>query len=337
MINEIFRKYTQNSALEVQFRLGYKTIIKVNQDWVEAEAASMTINEWEDLKDYCLKSEEKMQLETKGSVRGQIVFGEKSWNFSFVEWKDSLKAYFSVLSSYKNSMHIQNPTYWDSLKSQSGLHLVSGFRQSGKSSFIRELLENFDSNNPLQAALHAYPSILTQYESERAFILGSETLLWDTMHPIYEGIDLIICDFNEVMSWSKWIQFAEQGKKVIISISADEIKTVLLQVRSQLSEDSALWSRFAQQLRSVIFQQKLNSKEGSIQEILVFKNKNAEWSRNPDLVNNKFLEESTAWHYQSLNQSIVQALLKRRIDIKTAFKISNEPDQLDLLLKKMGL
>ena len=41
--------------------------------------------------------------------------------------------------------------------------------------------------------------------------------------------------------------------------------------------------------------------------------------------------------YQSLNQSLIQKLIRRKIDVKTAFASSNDPDELDLQLKKMGL
>ncbi len=40
---------------------------------------------------------------------------------------------------------------------------------------------------------------------------------------------------------------------------------------------------------------------------------------------------------QNLNQSLLHHLLKRKIDMRTAFSLSNTPDELDLLLKKVGV
>ncbi|MBC7458107.1 MAG: hypothetical protein H7235_07505, partial [Bdellovibrionaceae bacterium] len=48
-------------------------------------------------------------------------------------------------------------------------------------------------------------------------------------------------------------------------------------------------------------------------------------------------ELDTYNHYQSYNQSIIQAIVRRRFDIKTAFSVSVDPDELDQMLKKMGL
>ena len=39
----------------------------------------------------------------------------------------------------------------------------------------------------------------------------------------------------------------------------------------------------------------------------------------------------------TLNQSLLQHLIRRRIDLKTAFETSREPDHLDQLLKKVGI
>jgi len=39
----------------------------------------------------------------------------------------------------------------------------------------------------------------------------------------------------------------------------------------------------------------------------------------------------------TMNQSLVNLLMKRKIDLKTAFAASPEPEQLDMLLKKAGI
>jgi twitching motility protein PilT len=39
----------------------------------------------------------------------------------------------------------------------------------------------------------------------------------------------------------------------------------------------------------------------------------------------------------SLNQSLLQNLIRRKIDIKSAFEVSQDPDGLDHLLKKVGI
>ena len=38
-----------------------------------------------------------------------------------------------------------------------------------------------------------------------------------------------------------------------------------------------------------------------------------------------------------MNQSLVNLIVKRKIDVRTAFSASPDPDQLDTLLKKAGI
>ena len=49
------------------------------------------------------------------------------------------------------------------------------------------------------------------------------------------------------------------------------------------------------------------------------------------------LEDFGADSYQSLNQALIQRLIRRKIDVKSAFAASIDPDQLDVQLKKLGL
>lgn len=337
MIQDVLNRYILQSAQEVQFRLGHKTIFRKNQEWIEADSESLSLSEWEDLKDVCLRSDEKIFLETKGYIRGIFTDQKNSWAFSFVEWKENLKAYFSYISKATNITHIQNPAYWEALQNKSGLHLITGFKQNGKSTLIRELVEDMKKNSPQQIVLHSEASVLTQSLNENIFLLGMDTLSWDTTHPFYDGVEVVIVDVNAMSNWEKWIHFAEEGKKVFVSLSASSIENILLQLKSQMIKDVALWSRFILQLTTILNQKIVGISEGSVHEIAVFKKEGRENLLNLSAphISKKDLENHN--HYQSYNQSIIQAIVRRRFDVKTAFAISNDPEELDQMLKKMGL
>lgn len=342
MIQDVLKRYSLQSAQEVQFRLGHRTTLKKNREWVDADSESLTLSEWEDLKDFCLRPDEKMFLETKGYIRGLFTDQNSTWIFSFVEWKDNLKAYFSYVTKANNISHIQNPVYWDALKNKTGMHLITGFKQSGKSTLLREILEDSKKNSPQQIVVHSDPSFLTQQLDETIFQLGVEAFHWDNTHPFYDGSDVIVVDLNDISNWKKWIQFAEEGKKVFLTASAQSVENVLMQVRSTLSVDSSLWCRFVEQISTVLNQRIVGLSEGSIQEILVFKKNQKkalfdiqQMNIDPKRALKNEIEELN--HYQSLNQSILQAIVRRRFDVKTAFSVSDNPDELDQQLKKIGL
>ena len=104
----------------------------------------------------------------------------------------------------------------------------------------------------------------------------------------------------------------------------------------------ALWVRFVDQISTVLNQKIIGLAEGVIHEILILKNEQRKVLLNLIDINsnikNIFKKEIESLnYYQSYNQSILQAIVRRRIDVKTAFSVSNDPDDLDQQLKKMGL
>jgi twitching motility protein PilT len=335
MIQDILNRYSLQSAREVQFRLGHRTVFKKNREWIEADQEGLGLSEWEDLKDLCLRADEKIFLETKGYIRGIYTDHKNSWIFSFVEWKENLKAYFSLVTKASGIQLIQNPAYWDALKNKSGIHIISGFKQSGKSTLVSEIITESKQNSVQQIIVHADPSVLTQQLDEMVFQVGPETIQWDANHPFYDGADIIVVDLNDFSNIKKWIQFSEEGKKVFITALSSDVTNTLMQIKSVLSLEPALWARFVEQLSSVLSQKIIGDAEGAVQEILVFKKNQKQM-----LIHLEFNLPSTCFeqnHYQSANQSIIQALVRRRFDVKTAFSISNNPDELDQMLKKMGL
>lgn len=340
MITDLLNSYLKRSAYEIQFRLGYQTLLKINHEWVESENQNLSLSEWEDLKDLCLKSDERMTLETKGHIRGSVTTASNTWFFSFVEWKENLKAHFSSVQDISSIAYIQNSTYWESLNTESGLHIVSGVKQSGKSTLVADILDQLKNNSPKQVVVHSDPSVLTYRSSDKTFILGIESIQWSNGHAFYDGIDTVVCDFNDSVNninLSKWVQFAEQGKKVFLTLPASDIQTVLLQIKSATVDDSSLWFRFCKQLKTVIVQKKMKPSEGAIHEIIIMKSAGLNWLNNFNMQSWDIKNKENEFNYQSLNQSIVQSLIKRKIDIKSAFEITNDPDDLDEILKKMGL
>ena len=339
MIQDVLNRYILQSAQEIQFRLGHRTSFKKNREWIEADSEALSLTEWEDLKDLCLRSEEKIFLETKGHIRGIFSDHKNTWVFSFVEWKENLKAYFSYVSPATNLNHIQNPTYLEALKNKTGIHIISGFKQSGKSTLIRELIDDLKRNSPQQIVLHSNPSVLTQILDDTVFQLGADTLSWETNHPFYDGVDVVIADMNDISHIEKWVQFAEEGKKVFISMAAANVENVILSIKSRLGreQDQPLWQRFVRQLSSVLNQKIVGLNEGSVHEILVPQAKGKEALLHFSLTSLAQKELENLNHYQSFNQAIIQAIVRRRFDIKTAFSVSTDPDELDQMLKKMGL
>jgi twitching motility protein PilT len=346
MKSDLVQRLVQKNYLELQFRLGHKILGKKNKDWEEIDYKEMNLSEWEDLKDLCLNKNEKINLETTGFAKGISNLSTLKVIFSFMEWKENFKAHVVVSRDVKINQFLQNLTFWESVRKPAGLHLVAGRSKSGKSQFLAELIDDIKRDSPQMCATHSDISPLRMISNDTLMHFGIKSLTWSKSHPIYDGVDRLFVDINDLLELEKWIEFAEQGRWVVLTLNAANIQNALEQVYSRLSQKPYLWKRFCYQISSVIYLAAVTEKDLALFESLTVTRKiqrmmaesfNGEsvQSISEMLTNEKSAGANTV--YQSLNQSILQALLKRQLDVSLAFQHSNDPELLDQMLKKMGL
>lgn len=339
MIEKILNLSVQKQSHQISFVLGQKILSKTGFDWTELSDAVLKINEWEDLKDLSLQPTEKINLETKGYVSGLYRGNNLIWKFSFIEQKDCFRAFFSIVNTNLNECHIQNPMFWDLLKKDTGLFIFAGPRRSGKSSLIAEVIHKLKNEKISLTGIHSTENEVTWPDLENIIHLGSETINWDLNHSVYEGLERIVVDSNSIQKLEKWIEMSEQGRSIFITVTAETVQIVLQQILENLSP--GLTHRFFNKLNGIVVQKLSGPSRTPIHELFLNNLSEVEQIRtlalqfkNDGLVDLKTFSNKT---HQSLNQSIIQNLIRRQIDVKTAFSSSNDPEELDQILKKMGL
>lgn len=339
MIENILDQSIIKQGHEISFILGHKILSKTTQDWFELKGDSLSISDWEDLKDFCLQPNEKIQLETKGYVSGLYHSNKHSWKFSFIEKKDCFRAYLSnIKEKIEAASGIENPHFWSAIKKEKGIFIIGGERRQGKSVLLSEIINQDLQSRLTLLGIHSINQQQKWPTADSIIHLGADSIDWDMNHPLYDGVEKIVVDFNSVKNWKKWIEFAEQGQSILISLSLDSVKTLLLKLASEL--DNALYLRFIMSLNGAIIQKLAGASKTAVHEIFI----------NREIEKNKLIQRFESKQnmasplsdigtetYQSLNQSIIQKLIRRKIDVKAAFAASDDPDSLDASLKKMGL
>lgn len=339
MIENILDQSVLKQGHEISFILGHKILSKTTQDWFELKGDVLSISDWEDLKDFCLQPNEKIQLETKGYVSGIYHSQKHSWKFSFIEKKDCFRAYLSnIKETNELNSGIENPHFWSAIKKEKGIFIIGGERRQGKSFLLSEIISQEQQSRLSLLGIHSVNQQQKWPTLDSVVHLGADSIDWDMNHPLYDGVERIVVDFNTIKNWKKWIEFAEQGQSVYISLSLDSVKTLLLKLASEL--DRSMYCRFITALNGAVIQKLAGANKTAVHEIFINreieKNKliqNFESNQNMTMK----LSEISGETYQSLNQSIIQKLIRRKIDVKAAFAASDDPDQLDASLKKMGL
>lgn len=340
MIEKILDQSVQKLGHEISFILGHKILAKTAADWVELKGETLSVSEWEDLKDLCLQSNEKVQLETKGYISGVYQSDKYHWKFSFTEKKECFKAYLSlILPADQLVSGIENPYFWDLIKKDKGLFIVAGEKKQGKSTLMGEIILNDHKDRLRLTGLHAQLNQQKWPELDSVVHLGADSLELDIQHTLYDGIERIIVDFNHIKNWSKWIDFVEQGQSVLVTLSTDSISSLFQKLASDLPQ--SMFERLIQTLNGVVIQKFVGVQKVTAHEILILRNAERIKLMNEFLTQENFyqikLDELGKDSYQSLNQSLIQRLIRRKIDVKSAFAASIDPDQLDVQLKKLGL
>ncbi len=347
MRTSLVKQLIESGYLEIQFRMGHKTIGKKDREWQETDRNELSLEEWKDLKDLSLTPSEIKKLDQNGFIRGISVISGHKVLFTFVENEQGMKSYIRVLKSRKVLSNIHFVSYVEGLRSSGGLHLVSGIDRSLNSQMLADLIEQKKMDSPQLCGVHADASGLEFLSSDTVVHLGGADSNFDLGHPVYDGLEQIYVDLKDVSHIQKWIEFAEAGGTVVLAVTGQSIDNAFEKIVFQVGGDRSLWKRFVSRLKSALHLLPVQGRDHFVFEALVVNS----------VIRNELIQKylTSGWlslefsnfeepksndlknAYFSLNQSIVHALIKRTIDVPTAFRMTSDPDQLDLMLKKMGL
>jgi twitching motility protein PilT len=138
------------------------------------------------------------------------------------------------------------------------------------------------------------------------------------------------------------MNLAEEGRLVVQTVMAPSVISSLHKVFSQLGAQPHLIWRYVDQLTLMLNQMKLkdlNNKEFIIHEVVLATpgiKKNL-LSSQVDEIESVLKENKEDQGMVSFNQTLLKLLIRRKIDLKTAFQRTRDPENLDLLLKRVGI
>lgn len=139
------------------------------------------------------------------------------------------------------------------------------------------------------------------------------------------------------------IQLAEDGYLVLAFQSAGGALTVLRRIFSLSFGEGRthLMARLSEQLRLVAAEKSLPALGGGVEaarEILLISSELRKSLAEEDLskIEDVLRSDHSSLGSLSMNQSLLQLVIRRRIELKTAFERSPDPAELDRMMKKAG-
>lgn len=212
--------------------------------------------------------------------------------------------------------------YLEVLSRTEGLHFIVGPKLSGKTTALKQALFHIGANKKIISIKEA----------------GS----WEP-HSDVSQADIIVMDHKNIHLFDKAIEFAEMGYKVIVTLPFINLRMGIERYLDLCGGDRKIQQRrLSQVLKSALGLRLMPGIESSFQgafELLMNTAEVREYLKEGDMdgIQNIMKNTGERTGMRSMNQALLQLLLKRKIDWKVGFEMSPEPEELDVLLKKIGI
>lgn len=285
-----------------------------------------------------LSPREKSQLKEKGFIAGTRNSGQM-----LMKWHAVLAREDSFIHCTWRDVQLEEVNRWEipallvnQFGKDSGLTLIAGPSRSGRTAFLQRLSREIlkDKRQPL------FLASLTQDFAPQPGLSRLSLQVLSQYGRGYEPPGLVLVDSAEDSELEIGVRLAEQGNQVIWVTSGSDVIGALKRLSFRSAPGG--YERLVEVLQSSVALRLIPALEGdlvpvlemiainqSVKEFLQARN----FSKAFDFVK----EGAERSGSRTLNQSLLGYMLKRKIDLKTGFATSLYPDELDGMLKKVGV
>lgn len=345
-LTELLLQAKAKKAEEFLFIVGSEPRIRVAAGWESLRNSPALMTEWSLLQQSLLNGQQKSILESRGVVVGETSFDCLRVGFSFFQQGTTMKALLDMdLDGGKGDVQIP-PALVDVCSRMKGLVLMTSSGEIGSSWTLHNILQKMSEERSFVGAVlsrRAFPQVR---EEKACYIYHSGEFGSEKEKEIFfSGVTMVVFDgFVDEESFLEALALAERGIFVIYSMKAPSVTNALRRCLSVLVESYGDHgaARLAEVLSLVAGQYPMASLSGEkifAHEVLLMKPQVRELieSENLKSIESMMMNSAENSGVLTLNQSLLQHLIRRRVDIKTAFETSRDPDGLDHLLKKVGI
>ena len=242
-------------------------------------------------------------------------------------------------------MEIQIPQVLvDVSQRATGIILLIGNRYSKMDLLIAALAKKWQDGKPKPCVFVVRDSDPKRFQIKGAHITNFENLYSDS-ESLKKSEIIFFEDIQFDHEFEKAIHLFEEGRMVLVHMSTFSILSALHRSYGLLKRLSGfqhwIW-RLVEGLQLMVSQTGLPGVDGSTvlaNEIVLVSPELKKILRTEDMTGfEEFIRNANEQSgILNLNQSLLQMLIRRKIELKTAFESTRDPDDLDQMLKKVGL
>jgi twitching motility protein PilT len=342
-----FAEARKRKSQELLLILGSEAKCRIQQDWLSIDAAPVLLSEWNQILKSLLKSDQQQRLEREGVIEGcaQMSDGFRT-SYSIFQSQDCFKAHFCFepLNVFETELSLP-AVFMDTVQRRQGLILLAGPVHPYKTNTLAQTLFKMNKEYAFHAAIlsrQAFPGIP---EDKATFAYQGMAVSEPAEGGFFAGADVVV--LHETVTaklLAQAMDLCDEGKMVLMTIASHSLMSAFhkcLELLAHTPNNHSLW-RFADHLKMALAQYPvaaLNQETVLGFEMLLNTPQVKSWLAQGQLsaVENVLHSNQESGGVLGLNQSLLQLLIQRRIDIKQAFLVTHDPEGLDQLLKKVGI
>jgi twitching motility protein PilT len=342
-----FSEARKRKSQELLLVLGSEAKCRVQKNWVSLDSSPVLLSEWNQVLKALLKSDQLQRLESEGTLEGcaQMSDGFRA-SYSIFQSHDCFKAHFFFEPTNVFETELSLPAvFLETVSRRQGLILLAGPVHPYKTNTLAQTLFRLNKDHAFHGAIfskQAFPGIP---EEKASFVYQSTSVNDAGENGLFAGADVVVLhETVSAKSLAHAMDLCDEGKMVMMTIASNSLMSAFhkcLELLSEKPNPHSLW-RFAEHLKMAISQHPLTSLNDETLlgfEMLLNTPQIKSWVAHGQLSSLETLLHSQSENsgVLNLNQSLLQLLIRRRIDMKQAFLATHDPDGLDQLLKKVGI
>lgn len=345
-LTELLLQAKAKKAEEFLFVVGSEPRVRLPSGWVSLRSSPALMTEWNLLQQSLLNNQQKAVLDTTGVVQGETSFESVRIGFSFFQQDSTMKAVLDMdLDGSRQEIPLP-PSLLETCLRMKGLVLLSGPGEAGQVWALHRILQKLSEEKSFVGVVFSRKAFPQVREAKACYLYhNGEFVRSEEKQSLMAGVDMVVFDgLDDEESFEDALALAEKGLFVIYSMKAPSVINALRRTLSVLGEKYGEHGapRLAEVLSLASGQYPMSGLGGEkifAHEVLLMKPQVRSLIEDEDVkgVESLMLNSSENSGILTLNQSLLQHLIRRRVDLKTAFEVSRDPDNLDQLLKKVGI
>ncbi len=346
-VSELIVQAKNRKAQSLNFVVGSLPQIQILGDWATLRQTPFMVSEWNILVQSILSPHQVEMLDQQGSLIGEGLFGNSRIGFSFFQSENIMKVWLNLeLEIEKTAESFLPPVVFDTALRKKGMILLSGQSESNLTQAAYSILSRMNSEKAFSAVVFSAQPFPKLKEEKGLFVYSQVAdLNRYTESGLTAGVDVVLFHgYSDEKSFALALQLAERGALVIYSMQSPSIINSFRRsfgfVEKSFGKHGC--SRLAEVLELALCQVSMKGTASDVvhaYEVLLMKEQIRHLVQVENLNEIESLLKAAPENsgLMSLNQALLQNLVRRRIDIKTAFEHTRDPDSLDALLKKVGI